>query len=123
MIDIELRDEVGNLDPRRVAAAIDSVGEVHADRLRAAQVLEHTKATVRARLILRFRGEGHSLRESELLTDASEEWETHIYAIAEARYQANLARARVETLTGLFEASRTAEATRRAEMVATTRGT
>lgn len=112
------------IDPHRIAREIEDIGKKWADAAHAAKLLESTSASVLATLTLQMReglgsnGKPVSVAEAKLQAQASEDWLTHIYATVEARRAANLARVMFDAVTAKFEASRTAEATRRAELVA-----
>lgn len=111
------------IDPHRIHQDMEKCGTVWADAQNAANLLERTKGGVMAELILAYRdgnapGEKKmSLREAELTAEASKEWLDHTYAMVEARHKANLARVRYDALKAKFDALRTAEASRRAELM------
>lgn len=113
----DLRDESGSLDPDRIAHDIAEKGEIWARLDDASRLLERTRDTVLARLILDIKDrEKCSMRQAELLAKASNDWENHVYAATEAKLKANLARVQFDAAKARFEAMRSAEASRRAEM-------
>lgn len=93
-----------------------------ADAQKAANLLDKTWETVKAEMILGIRDSGVgderkvSWAEAELRAQASEDWKDHVYAMVEGRHMANVARVQYDALKAKFEALRTAEASRRAEL-------
>lgn len=110
------------IDPHRIAQAIEMAGKAWADAAHAANLLEKTKDSVLAELILSTRDDVEpgekkmAWTEAEMRAKASEDWQNHVYAMIEARHKANLARVHYDATTAKFEALRTAEASRRAEL-------
>jgi hypothetical protein len=110
------------IDPHRIAQDMEQVGMRWADSQNAANLLDKTWESVKAELILNMRdsvepGEKKlPWNEAELRAKASEEWANHTYAMVEARHKANQDRVRYDALKAKFEALRTAEASRRAEL-------
>jgi hypothetical protein len=102
----------------RLAEEIRILGEDWADKLRAAQLLEETKTSVRAEIALRIRGTSNRMtrRDSEDAALLSEDYKQHVHAMVDAKHAANLARVRLEAARSQFDAMRTAEVSRRAEM-------
>ncbi len=94
------------------------LGNIWAQLQHAASLLEETKTRVRAQIANGLRAENPRLnrRDSEEQALLSDEYMSHITAMIEARRQANLARVELEVIKTEFDAVRTAEVSRRAEM-------
>jgi hypothetical protein len=106
-------------DPNQVAADIAKAGDAWAEVDHAARLLEQTKAAVFARIKLRIKDElGCKIGEAHERALASDEYQDHLHALCDARYAANLARVKFDAEKARFDASRTAEASRREEMKA-----
>lgn len=112
------RTPEGDIDPQRIGHGIEELGKRWAELTHAAHLLEKTRDATLAQLILGNleASPGQSMRRAELAAKASDDWSNHIYAIADARLKANLAKIEYDAACATFEAMRTAEATRRAEM-------
>lgn len=108
------------IDPDRVAHEVASAGDRWVQADHAAKLLEKTEKIVFAQLVRDLRrGEVTlSRRDAEDAALVSETYQSHVYAMTEARREANLARVAWEAARARFEAMRTAEASRRAEMTA-----
>ena len=109
------------IDPHRIHQAMEQTGMQWADAQNASNLLERTWESVKAEMILVMRETGDDEKklpwnEAELRAKASDEWQNHTYAMVEARYKANVARVRYDALKAKFDALRTAEASRRAEL-------
>lgn len=110
------RDEYGAVDPGKVAAAIERLGRIWADLDAAAKALEATKATVLAQLTVNLIDDGTPSTQARVRAMASDEYAAHLDALLLARKRANIAKVNFDAAKAGFEATRTAEATRRAEM-------
>jgi len=102
-----------SFSPEQIYHELISAGESWSDKDEAATLLEETKKTVLAELMLRFEGSA-AMRETEALADAG--YKDHVVAMVKARGQANRAKVRWIAVQALAEARRTEAATRRAEM-------
>ena len=115
----ELVDQ--RIDPHRISREIEQAGTAWADHAHAASLLEKTEDIVLSTLILAMRlgpdGKRVSWEEARHQAKASEDYQSHVYAMTEARYKANKARVRFDAMKAKFEAMRTAESTRRAELI------
>jgi hypothetical protein len=116
--DSDPRSANGDLDPAAIAHDIDVHGTAWAHERHAAESLEKTTRAVLAELTNNVRRENPDLsrKESEDIALGSEQYRTHLYACADANRAANLARVKYEAARARFEAIRTLEATKRAEM-------
>jgi hypothetical protein len=108
----------GELDPAAIAHDIDVHGTAWAHKKHAADLLERTTGAVLAQLTNAIRREQPDLtrKESEDIAKGSEDYLNHLYAAADARRDANLARVKYEAAQARFEAIRSLEATRRVEI-------
>jgi hypothetical protein len=109
------------IDPHRIAQDMETTGMRWADAQKAANLLDKTWDSVKADLILSMRtrspgDKAMSWEEAKLQAQVSDEWQNHVYAMVEARHLANVGRVQYDALKAKFEALRTAEATRRAEL-------
>jgi hypothetical protein len=118
MNDHRYRNHDGDLDPNVIAHELDEAGKAYAHAKHAADLLEGTNAAVRAQLTNEKRRENPdaSRKECEDMALGSPEWTTHVYATADAVREKNIALARWKAVQARFEAMRTAESTRRAQM-------
>ena len=117
-----LRTAAGDIDPAAIANDIDTHGTAWAQKKHAADLLDKSTRAVLAQLTNAVRREtsaqGHNFtrKEAEDIALGSEEYLNHLYAAADARRDANLARVKYEAAQARFEALRSHEATRRVEM-------
>lgn len=118
MNDSRYRNHEGDLDPNVISHELDEAGRAYANAKHAADLLEGTNGAVRAELTNAKRREFPELsrKECEDMALGSPEWRNHVYATADAVREKNLALARWKAVQARFEAMRTAEATRRAQM-------
>ncbi len=109
---------VGPIDPLRVAHQVLAAGSRWVQLNHAAKLLEKTERTVLSQLTNQVRAADSNLsrREAEDLARASPEFENHVFAMLEARREADLARVTWLAAQAQIDAMRTAEATRRAEI-------
>lgn len=109
---------VGDLDPAAIAQDIDTHGAAWAHKKHAADLLERSTKAVLAQLTNEVRRENHDMtrKEAEDVALGSEQYQDHLYAAADARRDANLARVKYDAAMARFEALRSLEATKRAEM-------
>jgi hypothetical protein len=108
----------GNVDQLfELANEIDTTGQDWADKTHAANVLEETKTTVRAEIALSLRREkGLNKRDADEEALVHPRYKEHVDAMLNARHAANIARVRLEACKARYEAMRTAEVSRRAEL-------
>jgi hypothetical protein len=94
------------------------LGTVWTQLQHAASLLEETKTRVRAQIANRIRFENPKLarRDAEEQALLSDDYMSHIQAMVDARLKANQARVELEVIKTEFDAVRTAEVSRRAEM-------
>ena len=104
-------------DPAKFAQSIVNRGELWADALAAAELLEETKSTLLAKITKEHFGE--SAWKAEALAKGDARYEEHIRSMVDARRLANLARVRYDGAKAMGEFARSAESTRRAELQAT----
>jgi hypothetical protein len=102
----------------RLVNDIEHYGKDWADKLEAATLLEETKTVVRAEIANRFRKEQPSMtkRDAEEMALISSAYHKHILAMVGAKRSANIARVMLEAARAKFDAHRTAEVSRRAEL-------
>lgn len=119
----DLRTVQGDLDPRKIAHDIETHGAEWANLKAAADLLEKTNKALLAQLTNKARAEspGISRREAQDLAEGSAEYAAHITKTVGLRRDANLARVKYEAAQVRFEAMRTVEATKRAEMATLSR--
>lgn len=99
-------------DPDRIRERLSEVGEDWADKDAAASLLEETKKTLLAELMVGLDG-SKTDREMKALADPT--YRLHITNMVTARKEANRARVRYETGKMWAELKRSQESTRRAE--------
>lgn len=104
-------------DPAKFAQSIVARGELWADALHAADLLEETRTT----LLAKITKEHFELPawKAEAAAKSDPRYEEHIKAMVDARRLANLTRVRYDGAKAMGEFARSAESTRRAEMQAT----
>jgi hypothetical protein len=114
------RTAEGDLDPNQIATDLDRFGREYAEAYANAKLLEEQKSIVFSTLVLHYREAGPRVSRADAEDHArtSEEYSVHIETMVEARRRANIAKARWMAVQARFEAMRTAEATRRAELKA-----
>jgi hypothetical protein len=105
---------VSDFDPDRIRARLVEVGEDWADKDAAATLLEETKKTVLAELMLKADGSSAAAKEMNALADPV--YRLHVTNMVTARREANKAKIRWETGKTWAELRRSAESTKRAEM-------
>ena len=118
MADGGYRTPEGDLDPNKVAYDIERSGKAWAQLHHAATLLEKSEKAVLSQLTNAERKEDPSIsrKEAEDIARGSDQYLDHIYAMVEARRKANIAKVEWMASQARFEAMRTAESTRRAEM-------
>ena len=115
----DYRSEDGHVDPRRVYQYIRKTGEAWAAEEATLRALEQTREPYLAQLKIELLDGGTPRLEAKMRALASLAYKAHLDAIAEGRARALRARVLHEAAKAGFEAMRTEEASRRAEMVAT----
>lgn len=103
---------MSDFDPEAIYQKLLSSGEDWTDKEAAAEILEETKKTVLAELMLGFQG-SMAERERNALADAA--YKLHLTKMVAARREANRAKVRYDSAKVLAEMRRTQESTRRAE--------
>jgi hypothetical protein len=103
-----------DFDPDRIRERLCEVGEEWAELDAAANLLEETKKTVLAELMLKAEGGTMAARESAALSDPA--YRLHLAKMVSARKDANKAKVRYDTGKMWAELRRSQESTRRAEM-------
>lgn len=101
-------------DPDKIRERLAEVGEDWADKDAAANLLEETKKTLLAELMLSADASTKADREMKALADPA--YKLHITNMVVARKEANKARVRFETGKMWAELRRSQESTRREEM-------
>lgn len=106
---------VTHVDPREIHQRIVDHGEAWADADAAANLLEETKKTLLAQIMMESIG-GSSAAAAEKKATADQRYIDHINLMVEARRVANRAQVKYKTSLVWVELIRTRESTRRAEM-------
>lgn len=112
-------DPEANIDELfRLSESIDTLGKDWADKQHAANLLEETKTIVRAEIANRIRSEHPHMtrRDAEIAALVSAHYRDHVNSMVNAKRDANIARVNLEAVRARFEAMRTAEVSRRAEV-------
>jgi hypothetical protein len=102
-----------SFDADKAFDAILRAGEDWADKQAAADLLEETRKSVLARLMIGAEATSQGAREMYALAD--EEYTSFVEGMVQARKAANKARVRYDSAKVLAELRRSQEATRRAE--------
>ena len=103
-----------DFDPDRIRARLVEVGDEWADKDAAATLLEETKKTVLAELMLKAEGTTAAAKEMNALADPV--YRLHITNMVTARKEANKAKIRWDSGKTWAELRRSQESTKRAEM-------
>jgi hypothetical protein len=103
-----------SFDPDKAFDALVKAGEDWADKQAAAELLEETKKSVLARLMIS--ADATSQGQREMLALADEQYTEFVTGMVSARKAANKARVRYDSAKVLAELRRSQEATRRSEM-------
>lgn len=103
-----------SFDPDQVYEAITKAGDDWADKQAAADLLEETRKSVLAKLMVDAAHTTHSGK--EMLALADPEYKRFVEGMVLARKAANKARVRYDSAKVLAELRRSQESTRRAEM-------
>jgi len=101
-----------DFDPDRIRTRLVEVGEEWAELDAAANVLEETRKTILAEIMLKCEG-SQAAKEMQALADPS--YKLHVTKMVAARKEANRAKVKFETGKMWAELMRTRESTRRAE--------
>lgn len=102
-----------SFDADKTYAALLKAGEEWADMDAAASLLEETKKSLLAKLMME--AEGTSAAQREMYALADPEYRKHVEGMVSARKAANKAKVRYDSAKVLAELRRSQEATRRAE--------
>jgi hypothetical protein len=103
-------------NPEELIAKIVEAGQRYADLKAAATALEETKGSVLGQLVTTLIMQGKPAGASEHMARANGVYRSHIAQMAEARKQADRAKAFYEAGQAFLDLARTMEATRRQEM-------
>lgn len=103
-----------SFDPDKTFAALVKSGEDWADANAAADILEETKKSVLAKLMLESGGKTNA--EKEMLALADAKYSEFVQGMVNARRTANKLRVRYDSAKTLSELRRSQESTKRAEM-------
>lgn len=103
------------MDSDRIYDEISKAGEAWADAEAAADLLEETKKSVLAKLMIEC-NQSNTSAGREMYALADPEFRKHIEGMVAARRAANKARVRYDSAKVLAELRRSEESTRRAEM-------
>lgn len=103
-----------SFDPDKTFAALVKSGEEWADADAAASLLEETRKSVLAKLMLESSGTTSAAREMMALADPK--YNDFVSGMVSARRAANKARVRYDSAKTLSELRRSQESTKRAEM-------
>ena len=104
------------IDPNAIYHKLQVAAEEWADLDGKASLLEETKKTIAAQLTLEQIRKGDTAKAAECAALSSFEYGNHVSAMVEARRLANRAKGRLEAARAWFDAVRTVESTKRAEM-------
>lgn len=103
---------MSDFDPEAIYRRLEAAGDDWVDKNAAAEILEETKKTVLAELMVGFQG---SAAERERMALADHAYRLHLTNMVAARKEGNRARVRYDSVRVLAEMRRTQESTRRAE--------
>lgn len=103
---------MSDFDPEAIYRRLESAGDDWVDKNAAAEILEETKKTVLAGLMVQS-ASSFAERERQAISDPA--YKLHLVNMVEARREANRARVRYDSVRVLAEMRRTQESTRRAE--------
>ena len=114
----DFRNAAGQLDPQRIGAHLERLGQIFTDLQHAATLLAKTDQSVLAALTLTERDKipRPSLAEARVRALASDTYQDHVYALTDARWKSEQAKVTYQAAQAMVEAARTAEVTRRAEL-------
>jgi hypothetical protein len=105
---------MSDFEPERIFAQLNSAGDAWADAQAAAELLEESKKSVLAELMVAQTEGTQSAKEANAL--ASPVYKLHLTNMVSARKEANRARVRFDSMKVLAELRRTQAANRRAEI-------
>jgi hypothetical protein len=108
--------QFARLHPDLVQQAYIALGEDVADKAAAANLLEETRRSLRAKLARAFRKGGMGVGDAGDAAEASQQYTDHITAMVEARRLADRAKVRLEAFRVAWETARTVSATERNAM-------
>lgn len=106
----------GNWNPDTVYERISQAGEHWAEAEDLANRLEAKAKRTYSALVISFLDEARSVSKAEHLARSSAAFERESVEAEQAKHTANVAKARLEAARAWWEAVRTMDATRRAEM-------
>lgn len=107
--------KISDFDGSKIYAEIVKAGDDHADKDAAATLLEETKGTVLAELIVR-QDQSLSVAAREYIAKADAVYRLHVVNMVEARRVANRAKVRFDGAKLLGDLRRSEESSRRAAM-------
>jgi len=102
--------------PDELAHTMEQLGSEWADKEGAAQLLEETRKSIRAKLMLKYLVGAKTVAKSEAMAEADVEYIRHIGNMVEARKQATKARVKYDAYRVQIELLRSQEATMRAQI-------
>lgn len=104
---------MSDFDPEAIYLRLNTAGDDWVDKNAGAEILEETKKTVLAEIMIGMIG--GSTAERERIALAEPAYRIHLVNMVKARKKANRARVRYDSIRVLAEMLRTQESTRRAE--------
>lgn len=104
------------MTPNQIHAKLLAAAEAWADLDGKARNIEETQKVLLSQLALEHIQRGESVAKSEMMARASEVYADHVAAMCDARTEANKAKAALDAARAWFDAWRTIESTKRAEM-------
>ena len=102
--------------PEELAATMEGLGSDWADKEAAANLLEETRKSIRAKLVLKYLPGAKAINKAEAMAEADAEYMKHIADMVDARRQATRARVKYDSYKIQIELIRSSESTRRAEL-------
>ena len=106
---------MNDFDPNRIYIKLTTAGDEYADKEAAASLLEETKGTFLAQLMVKLDSSmSVAARETEAKADRA--YEEHLRFMVEARKEANKAKVKYEAIKTWIDLQRTLEANKRAEL-------
>lgn len=102
--------------PLDLANKMVRLGEDWVDKNAAADLLEESRKSIRAKIALESLKEGGTLGKAELIAESSKEYQSHVEAMIIARKLSNIAKINLDAHRVLIDMTRTLESTKRAEM-------
>ena len=104
------------MTPNEIYQKLLQAGQTWAELDGSARLLEETRKTLLSQLSMEYIKKGESSAKAECQAMASADYDLHIRSMVDARTEANNARARLDAAKAWFDAWRTQESSKRAEM-------